>query len=152
MLTYRADEEEVSAGSRGGSTAGEPARSPVRVLVVDDAPPFRRVICELLSRRGYRVVGEAGSAAEAIEMTERLKPDAVLVDVHLPDSDGFELAARLTRAHPALAVLLTSLDFDSNFYALADLSGARGFVPKTDLAGIEFTIFWPPSEPPSERD
>ena len=121
----------------------ERARSSVRVVVVDDAPAFRRVICELLSRRGYQVVGQAASAAEAIEMTERLSPHAVLIDVNLPDVNGFALAARLTAAHPALAVLLTALDFDSNFYALAEVSGARGFVPKADLAGVDFTIFWP---------
>ena len=118
VLAYRADVEAVSIGQRGGSLADERARSSVRVLVVDDAPSFRRVICELLSRRGYRVIGQAGSIAEAIELTERLEPDAVL---------------------------LTSLDFESNFYALADFSGARGFVPKADLAGVEFTMFWPPS-------
>ena len=145
VLAYRADVEAVSIGQRGGSLADERARSSVRVLVVDDAPSFRRVICELLSRRGYRVIGQAGSIAEAIELTERLEPDAVLLDVHLPDGSGFDAAARLTRAHPSLAVLLTSLDFESNFYALADVSGARGFVPKADLAGVEFTMFWPPS-------
>ncbi len=117
----------------------------MRVLVVDDAPDFRRVICELLQHRGYQIAGEAETAAQAIERTERLRPDAVLLDVHLPDGNGFELAARLTRGHPSLAVLLTSLDFESNFYALADVSGACGFVPKTDLASVQFTLFWPPS-------
>lgn len=135
----------MGIGQRGGSLADERARSSVRVVVVDDAPAFRRVICELLRRRGYEVVGQAASAAEATEMVERLAPDAVLIDVNLPDVNGFALAARLTEAHPALAVLLTSLDFDRNFYALADVSGARGFVPKADLAGVEFTIFWPTS-------
>lgn len=146
VLTDRVEPEEVSTGHRGGNPADEWARSPVRVLVVDDAPSFRRVICDLLGRRGYCVVGQAGSATEAIEQAELVKPDAVLLDVHLPDGNGFELAARLTQAHPNLAVLLTSLDFESNFYALADVSGARGFVPKADLAGVEFTIFWPPSQ------
>jgi DNA-binding NarL/FixJ family response regulator len=139
----------VSIGHRGGSSAdGERARSSVRVLVVDDAPSFRRVICELLERRGYRVVGQAASATEAIELTDRLQPDAVLLDVNLPDLNGFALAARLTRAHPDLAVLLTSLDFESNFYALADASGARGFMPKADLAAVEFMRFWPRSGRP----
>jgi DNA-binding NarL/FixJ family response regulator len=147
VLSYRAEVEEVSIGrQRGGSTADERARSSVRVLVVDDAPAFRRVICELLTRRGYQIAGEAWTAAQAIDMTESLEPDAVLLDVHLPDGNGFALAAQLTRAHPYLAVLLTSLDFDNNFYALADMSGARGFVPKSDLARVEFTIFWPASD------
>lgn len=145
VLTHRAEVEEVSIGHRGWSPADERVRSSVRVLVVDDAPFFRRVICELLSRRGYLIAGEAATAAQALELAERLQPDAVLLDVHLPDANGFELAARLTHAHPALAVLLTSLDFESNFYALADMSGARGFVPKAELAGVEFTTFWAPA-------
>ena len=145
VLTERAEVEEVSIGHRGWSPADEPARSSARVLVVDDAPAFRRVICELLSRRGYQIVGEAATAAAAIELTESLAPDAVLLDIHLPDGNGFDVAGRLTRAHPSLAVLLTSLDFEGNFYALADVSGARGFVPKADLASVEFTIFWPGS-------
>ena len=89
---------------------------------------------QLLERRGYAIAGEASCAASAIESVERLAPDAALVDIHLPDATGFEVAARLTEAHPELAVLLTSFDFDRQFYALADVSGARGFVPKDQLA------------------
>ena len=80
--------------------------------------------------------------AQAIAFVERLAPDAVLLDVRLPDANGFELAARLSRARPALAVLLTSGNFDPSFYALADRSGARGFVPKERLALVDLTRFW----------
>jgi DNA-binding NarL/FixJ family response regulator len=112
-----------------------------RVVVVDDSPVFRRVLCELLERRGYTIVGEASCASQAIDHVARLRPDAVLVDVHLPDQSGFELAARLTDEHSRLAVLLMSAAFRHDFYALAQVSGARGFVPKSELPKADLAQF-----------
>jgi DNA-binding NarL/FixJ family response regulator len=120
-------------------------RLPARVLIVDDAPIFREVARELLVRRGYTVVGEADSAASAMEAAARLAPDAALVDVRLPDGDGFELSAALTRAHPELAVLLASADRVPADPARVRASGARGFVLKSRLAAIDLTQFWPGS-------
>ncbi|MGN6872339.1 MAG: response regulator transcription factor [Solirubrobacteraceae bacterium] len=117
-------------------------RSDLRVLIVDDAPFYRRVVCELLARRGYEVAGEAETMAVALRLAEALQPDAALIDVHLPDGDGFELAARLTRSYPSMAVLLTSSEHNQSFHARADAVGARGFVPKPHLAQIEFETFW----------
>jgi two-component system, NarL family, response regulator DesR len=113
-----------------------------RVLLVDDAPFYRRIVCELLARRGYEVAGEAETVAAALHLAEAVQPDAALVDIRLPDGDGFDLAARLTQSYPWMAVLLTSSAFDDDFYARADASGARGFVPKPHLAQIEFEAFW----------
>ena len=118
------------------------------VLIVDDAPECRRAERELLETRGYAVVGEAGSAAQAIALVGRLAPNAVLLDVRLPDANGFELAAHWTRARPALAVLLTSVNSGLGFYALARRSGARGFVPKDQLALVDLTSFWPTGSRP----
>jgi DNA-binding NarL/FixJ family response regulator len=118
-------------------------RLPARVLIVDDAPVFREVARELLERRGYIVAGEADSAASAIDAVARLAPDAVLVDVRLPDSDGFALCATLTRAHPELAVLLASADRVPPTPARVQASGARGFVLKSRLAATDLTQFWP---------
>lgn len=114
-----------------------------RVLLVDDAPFYRRVVCELLARRGYEVAAQAETVAAAVCIAEAVQPDAALVDIHLPDGDGFELAARLTQSYPWMAVLLTSSEFDHTFHARADASGARGFVPKLHLAQIDFEAFWP---------
>ncbi|HET6870635.1 MAG TPA: response regulator [Solirubrobacteraceae bacterium] len=122
--------------------APQPDQSELRVLIVDDAPFYRRIVRELLTRRGYEVAGEAETFAAALRLAEALAPDAALVDVRLPDGDGFELAARLTQSYPWMAVLLTSSEFDHRFYALADASGARGFVLKPHLAQIEFETFW----------
>ena len=104
---------------------------------------FRDVACELLERRGYTVVGGADSAASAIDSAERLVPDAVLIDVRLADADGFELSAALVRAHPELAVLLTSADRAPPDPAHVRACGARGFVLKSRLAATDLSEFWP---------
>lgn len=100
-------------------------------------------MCELLERRGYQVAGEAEGFAAALRMAEDIQADAALVDIRLADGDGFDLAARLTRSQPKIAVLMTSGEFDDRFYSLADASGARGFVPKSQLAQVELERFWP---------
>ncbi len=116
---------------------------PARVLIVDDALVFREVARELLERRGYTVAGEADSAASAIDAVARLAPDAVLADVRLPDGDGFELCAALTRAHPKLAVLLASADRVPPSPARLLACGACGFVLKSRLVATDLTQFWP---------
>lgn len=118
-------------------------RPPVRVLVVDDSAPFRCAARELLARRGYVVVGEAETAEKAIEATERLAPDAILLDVHLPDACGFELAAFLIDFRPGVAILLTSADDALAFDGRTEASGARGFVLKGCLAATRLELFWP---------
>jgi DNA-binding NarL/FixJ family response regulator len=117
--------------------------SEIRVVIVDDAPVCRAAIRELLEHRGFQVAGEAGGAAAAIELVDQLSPDAILLDVHLPDGDGFGLAAQLSERHPELAILLTSADSQDTFHALAEQSGARGFVPKHRLTHAQFERFWP---------
>jgi DNA-binding NarL/FixJ family response regulator len=114
----------------------------VRVLIVDDSGPFRTAARELLRRRGYLVVGEAGSAAEAIEVAQQLAPDALLLDVHLPDGCGFEVSAVLTGARPELAVLLISADDSPPPDRRVEKCGARGFVPKSCLAATPLERFW----------
>jgi DNA-binding NarL/FixJ family response regulator len=117
----------------------------MRVLIVDDSSCFRGAARALLERRGYDVVGEAGTAAAAFEQANRLKPAAVLLDVTLPDGTGFGISARLTHRCPALAVLLTSAEDFSSCYGLAEECGARGFVLKSQLAGCDLDRFWPPA-------
>jgi DNA-binding NarL/FixJ family response regulator len=104
------------------------------VLIVDDDPQFRGVVAEMLAGRGYRVVGAAASAAEGLALASLLHPDAVLLDVHLPDGDGIALAARLT-ANGGPQVLLTSTDSGAATARLIRDCGAAGFVAKADLAG-----------------
>lgn len=103
-------------------------------LVIDDDPQFRRAAAELLAARGYEVVGEAGSAEDGLALAVALRPDAVLLDVQLPDDDGLSVAARLC-ADGGPRVLLTSSDAGATTDRLVQASGAAGFVAKADLAG-----------------
>lgn len=113
-----------------------------RVLIVDDAQDMRTLMSRLLSRRGFDVVAAVGSSALAIEAVECLVPDAALLDVHLPDGDGFDLASRLVRAHPRIRILLTSARADACFHARAEGVGAKGFVSKAELGRVDFSVFW----------
>ena len=113
-----------------------------RVLVVDDDPRFRELAREVLERRGCRVVGEAGTGAAARSAAERLAPDAVLLDVRLPDESGFEVCAALTEARRAPAVLLVSAT-DYAGCGVITVCGAQGFALKSDIVDIDFARYWP---------
>jgi DNA-binding NarL/FixJ family response regulator len=104
------------------------------VLIVDDHPGFRACARRLLEIEGYEVVGEAGDGASAVECAEALAPRMALVDVHLPDIDGFEVSMRLGRLNAPPVVVLTSSHERSELEALAAGSGASGFVPKDELS------------------
>jgi DNA-binding NarL/FixJ family response regulator len=106
-----------------------------KVLIVDDHATFRASARLLLESEGFDVVGEAEDGGSAIEKTAALHPELVLLDVQLPDIDGFEVATQLTRAGPAPAVILISSRDDGDFGPLVQASGARGFVAKADLSG-----------------
>ena len=109
-----------------------PART---VVVVDDHPSFRRCARVLLTEAGFDVVGEAADGEGAIGLVSELDPALVLLDVQLPDIDGFEVAARLLAGHPDLAIVLVSSRDHSDYGALIAASGAKGFVVKNDLSG-----------------
>ena len=105
------------------------------VLVVDDHAGFRSRATMLLESEGYEVVGEAADGETALAEAGRLRPDVVLLDVQLPDVDGFEVAARMTEnGEPAAIVLISSRDWSDSAELIAR-SGARGFVPKDRLSG-----------------
>jgi DNA-binding NarL/FixJ family response regulator len=108
---------------------------PARILIVDDHPSFRASARALLEADGYEVVGEAADGVSAVETALALMPDVVLLDVQLPDIDGFEVAERLRNHADAPAVVLTS-SREASDYGLPPLrNGARGFVPKAELSG-----------------
>jgi DNA-binding NarL/FixJ family response regulator len=116
---------------------------PVRVLIVDDQPSFRDLARHVLDQRGYAVVGEASCSATAVEAALRLQPDAVLLDIHLGDESGFEVASALGRACPQAAVLLVSNRDYGHCRERLRFSGARGFLLKSRLASVELAAFWP---------
>src|SRR4051812_38760206 len=105
------------------------------VLIVDDHPSFRASAHALLEAEGFEVVGEAEDGASAIEAVEQLHPDVVLLDVQLPDIDGFEVTRRLTSNGNGPSVVLVSSRELSDYGPLVPSCGARGFLPKNELTG-----------------
>ena len=88
----------------------------------------------LLESEGYEVVGEAADGASALEAAKALRPDVILLDVQLPDIDGFEVAARLTQNGNSPRIVMTSSRDASDFGSLVQQCGACGFVPKAELS------------------
>jgi DNA-binding NarL/FixJ family response regulator len=108
-----------------------PGRS---VLIVDDHPSFRSAARMLLEGAGFDVVGESENAAGAVEAATRLQPAIVLLDIGLPDGDGFEVAERLAgRDDPPAVILISSREVAWYRRRLAD-SPARGFIAKGELS------------------
>jgi DNA-binding NarL/FixJ family response regulator len=104
------------------------------VLIVDDHDGFRASARTLLERQGVEVVGEAHDGGTALAAAGELEPELVLLDVQLPDADGFEVAERLAALRPAPVVVLTSSRDPSEFGRLVSESRAAGFVPKAELS------------------
>ena len=104
------------------------------VLIVDDHASFRACARRLLEREGYTVVGEAEGGASALECARKVKPQLALVDVYLPDTDGFEVASQLSELEGAPQVVLISSHDRAELDPLVPGSSARGFVPKEELS------------------
>jgi DNA-binding NarL/FixJ family response regulator len=105
------------------------------VLIVDDHDGFRSFARALLQAEGFAIVGEAPDGASALAAAARLRPDLVLLDVQLPDLDGFQVAERLAaRDDPPAVVLVSTREAASYRRRLAD-TPARGFIPKGELSG-----------------
>jgi DNA-binding NarL/FixJ family response regulator len=105
------------------------------VLIVDDHPSFRASARMLLESEGFDVIGEAEDGAGALRAVRELAPQVILLDVQLPDIDGFEVAARLTANGDSPAIVLTSSRDVNDLGALAEREGVRGFIPKSELSG-----------------
>ena len=104
---------------------------PTKVLVVDDHPLYREgLLTALAAAPDVDVIGEAGDGAEAVELVALLRPDVVLMDLHMPGMTGVEATRVVGERHPDVAVLvLTMLDGDDAVFA-AMRAGARGYLLK----------------------
>jgi two-component system response regulator FimZ (fimbrial Z protein) len=105
------------------------------VLIIDDHAAFRAGVRALLAADGYDVIGEACDGRRGIEAAAALQPEVVLLDVRLPDMDGFDVAGELVASGSGAAVVITSSSDDPLYPARAAGSGARGFVAKHDVSG-----------------
>ena len=112
-----------------------------RILIVDDDPSFLRTVRALLESEGFDVVGEALNGLDAVADTTRLVPDLVLVDVNLPDIDGFEVVERIADGADAPPVVLTSIRSAEDFGSLVARSRASAFITKAELTGEALASF-----------
>ncbi len=105
------------------------------VLIVDDHAGFRSFARALLEAEGFDVVGEAADGASALATARALAPELVLLDVALPDMDGFAVCDALLGDDAGPAVILTSSRDVSSYRRRLERSRARGFIPKSELSG-----------------
>ena len=108
---------------------------PIRVLIVDDHPSFRSVARRLLADEGFDVVGEAGDGRDALLAVRDLRPDVGLLDVQLPDVDGFGVAAVLAEEPDPPAVGLVSRRSRAGSGHRVGRSATRGFLPQAEPRG-----------------
>jgi len=115
----------------------------VRVLIVDDQPPFReaaRMVVEMTD--GFTVAGEAVNGEEAVELVGTLRPDLVVMDVQMPGIDGLEATRRIMRLDGPPRVLVMSTHESTSYEAPALAAGAIGFLPKSMFGMDELEAAW----------
>jgi DNA-binding NarL/FixJ family response regulator len=114
----------------------------VRILLVDDHTLVRAGIRSLVeSLPGLEVIAEASNGREALELAERHEPDVVLIDINMPELNGLDAAARLSRTLPATRVIILSMLGNEEYVAEAIRSGASGYVMKdADASELEVAI------------
>ena len=105
------------------------------VLIVDDHARFRMLARSVLETEGFTVVGEAEDGASALVEAGRLHPEVILLDIQLPDLDGFRVAERLAQEADPPAVVLVSTRDISSYRRRLDGAPVRGFILKSELSG-----------------
>jgi DNA-binding NarL/FixJ family response regulator len=104
------------------------------VLIVDDHAGFRTSARRVLEAGGYSVIAEAADGSSGVAAAAESHPDVALVDVQLPDFDGFEVTRRLLEAGEVPEIVLISSHERADFGSLVETSGALGFIPKSELS------------------
>jgi two-component system nitrate/nitrite response regulator NarL len=113
------------------------------VLIVDDHADFRTFARSILEAGGFDVVGEAGDGASALTSARALRPGLVLLDVQLPDIDGFAVCEQLAEDESSPGVVLTSSRDASSFRRRLGGSSALGFIAKAELSAAALASFVP---------
>jgi len=105
--------------------------NPIRVLIIDDHTLFRSGIKLLLERQaGFEVAGEAGDGLEGVKRAKQLKPDVVLLDLHMPDTSGLEVISLLQEEVPSAQIIMLTVSEDAEDLLEALRAGARGYLLK----------------------
>lgn len=103
----------------------------IRILIADDHTLFRRGLISLLNEAGeFQIVGEASSGPEAVRLANDLRPDVVLMDVHMPGGSGVEAVGQLSRLSPSLPVIMLTVSENDEDLLGAIRAGARGYFLK----------------------
>ena len=127
----------IGAGPDVGVPAGGQDVLMTSVLIVDDHASFRKAARRVLEAEGFTVVGEAEDGASGVAESHRLTPDIVLLDVQLPDLDGFEVARRLASyPDPPIVILVSSRDAQDYGHEV-ERAPARAFIGKAELSGAK---------------
>jgi DNA-binding NarL/FixJ family response regulator len=109
-------------------------RQGIRVLLADDDPNFVESLRELIDRQPeLEVVGSVANGLEAIELVDELKPDAVVIDLHMPLVDGVAAVARIRRDHPSVCLVALTGDEAPKLHEAVKEAGADGVLLKTEL-------------------
>jgi len=104
---------------------------PIRVLIVDDHTLFRSGIKLLLERQeGFEVVGEAGDGLDGVKRAKQLKPDVVLLDLHMPGTSGLQAIPLLREEAPQSQIIMLTVSEDADDLLEALRAGARGYLLK----------------------
>lgn len=114
----------------------------IRVVLADDHPVVRAGIRAMLERiEGIVILGEANNGREALALVEQLQPQLLLSDVSMPELNGLELTARITKSHPHVRVIILSMHASEEYVWQALRAGAAGYILKdTDAREIELAV------------
>jgi DNA-binding NarL/FixJ family response regulator len=121
-----------------------PVYAPLRVVIADDHPFYRRGLARLLRRTGIEVVGEAPNGEAAIRAAAEARPDLVIMDLNMPGLSGLDATRRLMERSPGSRVLMLSVSAQEADVSNAIMAGASGYVLKDEpgeeiIAAIEAT-------------
>ncbi len=132
-------------------TTGEPEPPRHSVLLVDDQETFRDIARDQLATdSAFLIIGEAEDGTGAIQLTEKLHPSVIVMDIQMPDMSGIEAARQILSEDPSVRIILTSMGDDAEYGPLAREIGACGFIPKRDLSATSvhrmIDDFLPPAD------
>ena len=103
----------------------------VRILVVDDRPEIRTSVRDYIeTQSGWEVCGEAADGEQAVDLASTLRPNVIILDVHLPGITGYDAARQIHKASPDILILIFSIHDDPRYADAARDCGAHGFLAK----------------------
>lgn len=132
-LYYEVYHRDAEAGGKlKGRKPGIDLRRTARILLVDDFDHWRRFVASLLRENPeWQVIGEASDGLEAIQKTEELRPDLIVLDLGLPKLNGIEVARQIRKLAPETKIIFLSQECSADVVREALCVGAQGYVVKT---------------------